>query len=101
MTETLSEQIEMGREAGLLKDNPAYARAIDHLRAGCYERLKECPLKDKEGLTLIVQQLKVVNALEAAVTGLIEKGSIAANEWQRLNSARSDGPVQRAIRRIA
>mgnify|MGYP001222898549 CR=1 FL=1 len=98
-TLTLNERIDMGNEAGKLKDNPAFSYALEVLRESCYERLQAAPLKDTEGLTLIAQQLKVVNAFEAAVSGLVEGGKAAAHDWENLK-ARRDGFTERTLRRV-
>ncbi len=97
---SINEKMDMARHASFLSENPAFTFAVNYLREGCYERLRECPLKDKEGLTLIAQQLKVVDSLEAAIHSLIENGKLAASEWERLSKARTDGHIQRALSRI-
>lgn len=96
---TLHERIDLGNEAGKLKDNPAFSHALDLLREGCYERLRSASLRDTEGLTLIAQQLKVVNAFEAAVASLVNGGKQAARDWENLK-ARRDGFTERTLRRV-
>jgi hypothetical protein len=97
---TLNERMDLGRDAGLLKDNPAFSFALNYLRESCHERLKTCPLKDTEALTLIAQQLKVVDAFESAMHGLVENGRLAKREWEDVQ-ARRDGLVQRTLRRVS
>lgn len=98
---TLNEKIDAGREAGLLRDNPAFIAAMKMLRDSCHQRLADCPLKDQEGLTLIAQQLKVVNSFDAALSGLIEGGKQALQDWKNANNARRDSALQRTLRRVS
>lgn len=97
---TLDERMNLGKDAGLLKDNPAFSFALNYLREGCYERLKSCPLKDTEALTLLAQQLKVVDAFERAMHGLVESGQVAKRDWEHLQ-ARRDGLIERTLRRVS
>lgn len=99
MNLTLNEQMDMGREAGLLKDSKAFAFALNYLRDDVYTRLRAVPLTDTPAVTLLVQQLKCVDALEASLVSLVEMGHNAEREWQD-KKLRADSPVSRLVRRI-
>ncbi len=66
-----------GREAQQLLDNPLLAEAIESMRAQVVQQWKECPIRDKEGQTLLLQLAKVTDKFEGILRGTIETGKLA------------------------
>jgi len=97
---THNERMDLGRDAIALSENKAFTTATERLRSGIYERMRACSLRDPEGLAVLHQQLKVVDAFEAAMSQLVEDGKLAAHEWEKLDAARTDGPISRTLRRF-
>lgn len=71
---------DMGRYAAQVLENPAFAQAFEHLKAAIVQRFVACPVHDVEQLQYLASQIKMVESVKAALSGLIETGKLAAHQ---------------------
>lgn len=88
-----------GRDAKLVLDNPAYQEAMQSLREDIIFEWKKCPVRDKEGQTLLLQLVKLTDKFEGFLQGRIESGKMAQRKID-LDIARDESAVKRFARKV-
>lgn len=88
-----------GREAQQVLDNPAYKQAMETLRNAVVSQWKDCPIRDKEGQTLLLQLAKLSDKFEGILGGIIESGKMAQHKID-MGELRDEPAVKRFARRV-
>ena len=87
------------REASAVLENKAYQEAMQSLREDIIFEWKKCPIRDKEGQTLLLQLVKLTDKFEGFLNGRIESGKMAQRKID-LDIARDESAVQRFARKV-
>jgi hypothetical protein len=90
---------QQGLDARMVLDNPAYAEAMQTLRAQVVEQWKACPIRDKEGQLLLLQLAKLADKFEAILGGMVEAGKFAHHKIS-LDAERNESAARKLIRRV-
>lgn len=93
------QEVNQGRNASEVLDNPAFKEAMQLLREGVVTQWKDCPIRDKEGQLLLLQLAKITDKFESILSGLIERGKLAQHRIE-LDTLRDENALQRAKRRF-
>lgn len=88
-----------GRDAKLVLENPAYQEAMQSMRDDILSEWKKCPIRDKEGQTLLLQLAKLTDKFEGMLNGRVESGKMAQRKID-LDSARDESAVKRFARKV-
>lgn len=100
MTErTDQQQSDLGLFAKQALENPAVIDAIARMKAECDAAIKACPIRDTEGLTLLVQAARITAKFEGVLLGIFESGKMA-NARIEVNSERKESRIKRLVKRI-
>lgn len=62
-------------------DNEAFKQAMTALREQVIEQWKACPIRDKEGQTLLLQLAKLTDKFEGLIVGMVESGKFAQHRF--------------------
>lgn len=101
MTEpTDQQQSDLGLYARQALENPAVIDALERMKASCDAAIKACPIRDQEGLTLLVQAARITDSFERVLLGIFENGK-AANARLSVNSERKESRMTRVMRRVS
>jgi len=101
MTErTDQQQSDLGLYARQALDNPAVIDALARMKAECDAAIKECPIRDTEGLTLLVQAARITAKFEGVLLGIFENGKMA-NARIQINSERKESRLSRLAKRVS
>ncbi len=90
--------VQTGRQAAEVLENPAYQEAMRVLREAVVMQWKECPVRDKEGALLLLQLAKITDKFEGILAGLIERGKLAQHHLD-MEALRDENALQRAKRK--
>lgn len=96
---TDQQQSDLGLHARQALDNPAVIEALARMKAECDAAIKACPIRDTEGLTLLVQAARITAKFESVLLGIFETGKLA-NARIEVNSERKESRVKRLVKRI-
>lgn len=88
-----------GMEARQVLDNDAFKEAMTVLKEQIVEQWKACPVRDKEGQTLLLQLAKVAEKFEGTLIGMIERGKMAQHKID-LNELRDESKPRRFFRQF-
>lgn len=88
-----------GREAQALLDNPLLKEALDTLRKATVEEWKNCPIRDKEGQTLLLQLAKVTDKFEGLLRGVVDTGKMAQHRID-IDAIRDEPQARRFMRKV-
>ncbi|AMM22996.1 hypothetical protein [Variovorax sp. PAMC 28711] len=102
MTDKTSDQhqSDLGLYARQALENPAVVEALARMKASCAQAIKECPIRDPEGLMLSVQAARITDSFERVLLGIFENGK-AANARISIDSERKESRMSRVVRRIS
>lgn len=100
MSLTLQQRIDRGRRAEELKADPLLSDAVDSMREAVYDEMRKCSLRDRDGMAILHQKLKVIDMFGNALSGFMADADWARREWDKAQAARTDGPIKRAVRRV-
>lgn len=67
----------LGVAAQQALDNPALQEALRRMKASCADEIKKCPIRDTEGLTLLVQAARITDSFERVLNGILAQGKLA------------------------
>jgi len=95
MTDTFT--VLRGNEAQAVLDNAAYKAAMQALKDQITAEWMACPVRDKEGQTLLLQLAKLAAKFEGLFNGLVSDGKMAQHRID-LDKIR-DEPVHRVFMR--
>ena len=93
-------QATRGIEASAVLENEAFKQAMTALRDQVIEQWKACPIRDKEGQTLLLQLAKLTDKFEGLIVGMVESGKFAQHKIH-LDSLRDESPTRQFFRRVA
>ena len=99
---TLNQQVNLGIEASQVLESEAFKQAMNGLRTQVIEQWKACPIRDKEGQTLLLQLAKMTDKFEGLMYGAIARGEYAKRQIQdAVDAVRDENPARRFFRRVA
>jgi hypothetical protein len=87
-----------GREAQAVLDNEAFKRAMSIIRDSVREQWLACPIRDKEGQTLLLQLAKLTEKFESTLIGMVKSGEFAQRRID-IDSEREESLPRRYMRR--
>ena len=88
-----------GTDAARVLDSPAFKEAMTALRSQVVEQWKSCPVRDKEGQTLLLQLAKLTDKFEGILIGLVEQGKHAQGRID-LDLVRDEPPARQFFRKV-
>lgn len=91
--------VQTGRQAAEVLDNPAYQEAMRVLREAVVTQWKEHPVQDKEGALLLLQYAKVTERFEAILSGLVETGKLAQHKIE-IDALRDESKLKQVARKF-
>lgn len=80
--------IALGSDAQLVLESDAYKKALDRMHAEIVKQWENCPIRDKEGQTLILQMKKVAKLFEENLYSMVRAGDFAQHKLD-LEAARA------------
>ena len=95
---TENQIIHRGVEAAQVLDNPAYVEAIELLKKTVSDQLLECPIRDKEGMVLLLQLSKLTVKFEGILGGMVGAGKYTRAKLD-LEKERNESKAQKFMRR--
>jgi len=81
-------------------ENPALQEALKRMRESCEQAIRECPIRDAEGLQLYAQALRITVSVERVLRGVLESGK-AADARIRIDNERSESKLRQLYNRYA
>lgn len=97
---TLNQQVNLGIEASQVLESEAFKQAMNGLRTQVIEQWKACPIRDKEGQTLLLQLAKLTDKFESLLVGMVEGGKFAQHKIN-VDAERNESPARQFFRRVA
>lgn len=88
-----------GQEAERILSSEVYKDAMKSVRERVVEQWKACPVRDKEGQTILLQLAKVTDLFEGVLSGTIEAGKMAEMRLE-INKIRDESAPKRFMRRV-
>ena len=95
---TENQVVYRGVEAAQVLDNPAYVEAIALLKKTVSDQLLDCPIRDKEGMVLLLQLSKLTVKFEGILGGMVGAGKYAQVKID-LDRERNESKAQKFMRR--
>lgn len=86
--------------AAQVLENPAFKDAMRRMRESCDQAIRECPIRDTEGLQLLVQASRITASVERVLTGILESGK-AADARIRVDSERTESKIRQLQKRYS
>ena len=83
----------------MVLENEAFKAAMQGLKSAVLEQWKQCPVRDKEGQTLLLQLAKLTDKFEGILIGMIDNGKMAQHRID-LNEIRDESKTRRMLRRV-
>jgi hypothetical protein len=71
---TEEQLILLGREAQTVLDSDAFKKAMTVMKTSVLDEWKKCPIRDKEGQTLLLQLAKLTDKFENMFVGMVQTG---------------------------
>jgi hypothetical protein len=96
---TDQQQSDLGLFARQALDNPAVIEALARMKVECDAAIKACPIRDTEGLTLLVQAARITAKFESVLLGIFETGKLA-NARIDVKSERAESKLTQFAKRI-
>lgn len=94
---SLQAESDQGRDARSILDSPAYQEAMKRVRQNIIAQWEACPVRDKEGQTLLLQLIKLSTLFEGILSGMVETGKLAD---VKLDEMRDESVIKRHLRKI-
>lgn len=91
--------VQTGRQAAEVLDNPAFKEAMQVLRETVVQQWREHPINDRDGALILLQYAKVTDRFEGVLSGLVERGKLAQHRIE-VDALRDENALQRAKRRF-
>lgn len=86
---TLQQTVTLSQDAQAVLENEAYKEAMRRMHSEIVKQWENCPVRDKEGQTLILQMKKVAKLFEDNLHGIIRAGEYAQHKID-LEAARAE-----------
>lgn len=93
------QDVNMGRNASDVLENPAFLEAMQLLRETVVQQWREHPIHDKEGALILLQYAKVTDRFEGVLAGLVERGKLAQHKIE-IDALRDENALKRAQRKF-
>ena len=93
------QQVLRGKEAAQVLENEAFKAAMQGLKSAVLEQWKQCPVRDKEGQTLLLQLAKLTDKFEGILVGMIDNGKMAQHKLD-LDDIRDESRTRRVLRKV-
>ena len=93
------QQVLRGKEAAMVLENEAFKAAMQGLKSAVLEQWKQCPVRDKEGQTLLLQLAKLTDKFEGILVGMIDNGKMAQHKLD-LDDMRDESRTRRVLRKV-
>ena len=93
------QQVLRGKEAAMVLENEAFKAAMQGLKSAVLEQWKMCPVRDKEGQTLLLQLAKLTDKFEGILVGMIDNGKMAQHKLD-LDDIRDESRTRRVLRKV-
>lgn len=77
---TLQNNVKIGNDALAVLESEAYQLAISRMHAEIVKQWESCPVRDKEGQTLILQMKKVAKLFEENLHSMVRAGDFAQHK---------------------
>lgn len=90
---------DLGVEARLVLDNPAFNEALRLMREDAIAQWKACPIRDREGQLLLLQAAKLTDKVENTLRSMLEAGKLAHAKLN-IDDVRDESRVQRFARKV-
>ncbi|MGJ7500077.1 hypothetical protein ACSFBF_06930 [Variovorax sp. ZT5P49] len=101
MTTPNNQQIsDMGEDARRVLESPAFNEALRLMAEDAVERIKACPIRDREGLLLLAQAARLTDKVAETLRGMLEAGKMASAQID-IDTARNESRMKRALRKIS
>ena len=97
---TPDQQVTRALDAQQVLENPVFVSAMEQMRDEIIAQWKACPVRDKEGQTLLLQLAKLSDKFEGILRGYIETGKLAQHKIN-VDSARDEGILRQWARKRA
>jgi hypothetical protein len=98
MTDRTPQQLyDLGEDARAVLANPAFNEALRLMAEDAVARIKACPIRDREGLLLLAQAARLTDKVAETLRGMLEAGKMAKVD---IDSARTESPAKRALRKV-
>ena len=95
----MSDQIERGRLAGNVLDNPIFLEAFVVLKEGYVQAMMKCEPRDDVGRHRYAFALRDLETIRAHLTAVLQSGQIEARQAEEFKERES--PFKRAVRGFA
>lgn len=76
--------IKMAESAVRVLDEPAHLQAMSAMETAILRQVEECPIRDTEGMQLLLQLLKLHRKYESWIKGAIETGKLERFKLEQL-----------------
>lgn len=96
---TEQELILLGREAQMVLDSDAFKKAMASMKTSVLEQWKTCPIRDKEGQTLLLQLAKLTDKFESMFVGMVQTGNYEQRKIDLAN-LRDEPKARQFMRRV-
>lgn len=77
---TPQQTVTIANQATEVLDNEAFKLAIERMHTSIIQQWENCPVRDKEGQTLILQMKKVAKLFETNLYDMVRAGKDAQNK---------------------
>lgn len=94
----LMRQMDDATHAKALLENPLWQRINDEIKEIYFQKLVNCPARDREGRDIFLTQLKSLELLVGLINAKVEGGKAAKNDLERYS--RTEGKVAQLARRF-
>lgn len=91
--------VQTGRQAAEVLENPAYQEAMRVLREAVVQQWLMHPVQDREGALLLLQYAKVTERFEAILSGLVETGKLAHHKIE-IDALRDESKLKQVARKF-
>lgn len=91
--------VQTGRQAAEVLENPAYQEAMRVLREAVVTQWLMHPVQDREGALLLLQYAKVTERFEAILSGLVETGKLAQHKIE-IDALRDESKLKQLARKF-
>jgi hypothetical protein len=101
----LRERVEMGRQADLILNNPAYQAAFAATRKAVVDTFYKLDAQDTKGMQLAHGMLRLCDKLQATMNGLVKGGEDANQQLDQrvkkiIDQERGESFAQRSLRAV-
>jgi len=89
----------LGDDAAIVLDNEAFKQAMDGLKSQVNAQLLDCPIRDREGMVLLLQLSKLTAKFEGILTGMVANGRFTQVKID-MDKERNETRAQKWLRKV-